>query len=94
VLRPLVFLYPSNVYSLSHVALPFPVDDPLYGLSPRMDEDYGIRLGTLALHGERGALSVGTDQLLRLNSNPFYPYLATRIAETLEPNEPGSFGSK
>lgn len=84
VLRPLVFLYPSNVYSLSHVALPFPVDDPLYGLSPRMDEDYGIRLGTLALHGERGALSVGTDQLLRLSSNPFYDYLATRVENTLE----------
>lgn len=84
VLRPLVYLYPSNVYSLSHVALPFPPDDPLYGLSPRLDEDYGIRLGTLALHGERGALSVGTDQLLRLGSNPFYDYLATRIDETLE----------
>lgn len=84
VLRPLPFVYPPNVYSLSHVALPFPVDDPLYGLSPRLDEDYGIRLGTLALHGERGALSVGTDQLLRLNSNPFYGYLATRIDETLQ----------
>ena len=56
VLRPLVYLYPPNVYSLSHVALPFPVDDPLYGLSPRTDEDFGIRLGNLALHGERGAL--------------------------------------
>lgn len=84
VFRPLPYLYPPNVYSLSHVALPFPVDDPLYGLSPRTDEDYGIRLGTLALHGERGALSVGTDQLLRLGSNPFYDYLSTRIDQTLE----------
>lgn len=83
VLRPLPYLYPSNVYSLSHVALPFPVDDPLYGLTPRTDEDYGIRLGTLALHGERGALSVGTDQLLRLGSNPFYDYLAGRIDEAI-----------
>jgi hypothetical protein len=80
----LPYLYPANVYSLSHVALPFPLDDPLYGLSPRMDEDFGIRLGTLALHGERGALSVATDQLLRLGSNPFYPYLAGRIDQTLE----------
>jgi alpha-beta hydrolase superfamily lysophospholipase len=83
VLRPLPYMYPANVYSLSHVALPFPVDDPLYGLSPRTDEDFGIRLGNLALHGERGALSVGTDQLLRLGSNPFYGYLARRIDEAI-----------
>jgi alpha-beta hydrolase superfamily lysophospholipase len=78
VTRPLAMSYPSNVYSLSHVALPFPIDDPLYGLQPRLDEDFGIRLGTLTLHGERGALSVAADQLMRLGSNPFYGYLDTR----------------
>jgi alpha-beta hydrolase superfamily lysophospholipase len=85
VVRPLGLDYPPTVYSLSHVALPFPIDDPLYGLQPRLDEDYGIRLGTLALHGERGALSVGAGQLLRISSNPFYPYLVQRIEETLPP---------
>ncbi len=83
VLRPLPLAYPPNVYSLSHVALPFPVDDPLYGLQPRMDEDYGIRIGTMALHGERGALSVAAEQLLRLGSNPFYGYLAGRVDEAI-----------
>ncbi len=82
-LRPLPLSYPDNVYSLSHVALPFPVDDPLYGLQPRMDEDYGIRIGTMALHGERGALSVAAEQLMRLNSNPFYGYLAQRVDEAI-----------
>lgn len=77
--RPLPLAFPSSVYSLSHVALPFPMDDPLYGLQPRMDEDHGIRLGTAALHGERGALLVSADQMLRLNCNPFFPYLAGRV---------------
>lgn len=85
VVRALGLVYPPSVYSLSHVALPFPVDDPLYGLQPRLDEDYGIRLGTLALHGERGALAIAADQLMRLNSNPFHPYLVHRLEQTLPP---------
>ena len=79
--RPLGLAFPQSVYSLSHVALPFPIDDSLYGLAPQPTPDYGIRIGTIALHGERGALVIGADQLLRLNCNPFYPYLAQRIAE-------------
>lgn len=83
--QPLSLAFPAAVYSLSHVALPFPMDDPLYGLQPRTDEDYGIRLGTLALHGERGALLVKADQFQRLGCNPFFPYLARRIAEGAVP---------
>ena len=51
------------------------------GEQPRTDEDFGIRLGTLQLHGERGALSVGAEQLSRLNSNPFHAYIVARIGE-------------
>lgn len=80
--RPLDLAFPPTVYSLSHVALPFPMDDALYGLEPRQDEDFGIRLGTIALHGERGALTVGADQILRMNCNPFFDYLAARITQT------------
>ena len=83
VLRPLALAYPPDVYSLSHVALPFPMDDPLYGLQPRLEPDYGIRIGTMALHGERGALSVAAEQLMRLGSNPFYGYLAGRVDEAI-----------
>jgi hypothetical protein len=32
--RPLGLTYPSDIFSLSHVALPFPLSDPLYGLTP------------------------------------------------------------
>jgi alpha-beta hydrolase superfamily lysophospholipase len=81
--RALGLAFPADVYSLSHVALPFPCDDPLYGSAPRSDEDYGIRLGTLILRGERGALQVSAEQLQRLTCNPFFAYLEQRIARTL-----------
>lgn len=77
--------YPPDVFSLSHIAVPFPINDPLYGLQPDESEFYGIRLGTLALHGERAALLVSLDQLARVGSNPFSPYLEKRTLAWLEP---------
>ena len=76
--------YPPGVFSLSHIAVPFPIDDPLYGLEPDGSEFFGIRLGTLALHGERYALLVPLDQLARIGCNPFYPYLESRALNWLE----------
>jgi len=76
--------YPPGVFSLSHIAVPFPINDPLYGLAPDESEFYGIRLGTLALHGERNALRVSLDQLARIGSNPFYPYLEQRALAWLD----------
>lgn len=73
--------YPVDIFSLSHVALPFPPDDALYGNHPGTDEDFGINLGTISAHGERGALIVSLDALLRMSSNPFFPYLLGRIEE-------------
>ncbi|MGL5198723.1 MAG: alpha/beta hydrolase, partial [Aeromonas veronii] len=84
-LRPLSIDYPKEIYSLSHVALPFPMDDPLYGMAarPQQREQYGINLGGLALRGERGVLIVNPGALTRTSSNPFYPYLQQRVMETL-----------
>ena len=73
--------WPARVYSLSHVALPFPVSDSLYGLAPDRRENYGLNLGTLVVRGERDVLAVGLPLLLRLQSNPFFPYLAARIEQ-------------
>jgi hypothetical protein len=75
--------YPKGVFSLSHVALPFPLTDSLYGLTPDDREDFGIHLGALPLRGERGTLIVSLDALLRMSSNPFFPYLTSRIEEQL-----------
>ncbi|MDO9503040.1 carboxylesterase [Falsiroseomonas sp.] len=80
-LRPIGLAWPRDVYSLSHVALPFPVTDGLYGLAPDAEEDFGVQLGALAPRGERGVLAIAPDALLRLSSNPFFPYLLERIGE-------------
>jgi hypothetical protein len=77
--------YPRDVFSLSHVALPFPADDPLYGSKPNGEEDFGVALGSLAAHGEVGVLIVSLDTLARLTWNPFYPYMLARIGETIGP---------
>jgi alpha-beta hydrolase superfamily lysophospholipase len=79
--RPLGLAFPAGVFSLSHVALPFPPGDGLYGFDPDPTEDFGIRLGTVAARGEVGALIVSLDTLLRMSSNPFFPYLIERIDE-------------
>jgi hypothetical protein len=77
--RPLALAWPRQVYSLSHVALPFPPTDGLYGYAPDPADDFGVQLGALAPRGERGVLVVGADSLVRLTSNPFFPYLMRRI---------------
>lgn len=54
--RPLGLSYPPEVFSLSHIAVPFPPTDGLYGSHPDPAEDFGIALGALAARGEVGAL--------------------------------------
>jgi alpha-beta hydrolase superfamily lysophospholipase len=86
--QPLGLTFPPGVFSLSHVALPFPLSDGLYGLEPNPDDDFGIRLGTIAARGEVGALIVSLDTLLRMSSNPFFPYLLGRIEEGIGAGAP------
>jgi hypothetical protein len=73
------------VFSLSHVAIPFPPQDGLYGAEPDPADDFGVRLGAIALRGERGVLAIGLESLLRVSSNPFFPYLLERVTEALPP---------
>jgi len=84
--RPTGIPYPSGIFSLSHLAIPIPPDDPLYGTRPdpaRRDE-FGINLGALEARGERGALIIDQDFLTRLPSNPFFAYLLARVEEGIE----------
>jgi len=74
--------WPRDLYSLAHVALPFPPEDPLYGGRPE-GKSPGIQLGDLALRGERGVLLVPAAEMLRLRWNPFYPYIEGRVLEFL-----------
>ena len=67
------------------MAIPFPIDDPLYGIQPdpHTKSEYGYNLGTIAARGERGALVVDQDFLMRLQCNPFFPYLLERVDDTI-----------
>ncbi len=83
VTTPLGQSYSPDIYSLSHVALPFPPEDGLYGDRPDPRDDFGIHLGTIAAHGERSALIVSLDWLLRMSWNPFFPFVLERVAAGL-----------
>jgi alpha-beta hydrolase superfamily lysophospholipase len=80
-LRPLGLSWPEGVYSLSHVALPFPPDDALFGAGPLSDGTFRVRLGELQPRGERAILTVPVDQLMRLTWNPFFPLLEERVRQ-------------
>jgi alpha-beta hydrolase superfamily lysophospholipase len=84
--RPLGLPYPAGIFSLSHLAIPIPPEDPLYGTRPDPAHrlEFGLNLGALDARGERGALIVGQDFLTRLPSNPFFPYLLARVEEGIE----------
>jgi alpha-beta hydrolase superfamily lysophospholipase len=78
--RPLDLAWPPEVFSLTHVAIPFPADDPLYGLVGPTKAAGLLPIGRLSPRGERAVLTIGTDVLMRLSSNPFFPFMAERIS--------------
>ena len=63
--------------------MPFPVDDPLYGIEAPATPGR-LALGRLSPRGEKSVLTVGTDVLMRLSSNPFFPFVAQRIDRWLD----------
>ena len=88
--RSLGLHFPPGVFSLSHIALPFPPDDPLYGSHKPVGSqpEFGINLGAAALRGETGVLVVTLDTVMRLSYDPFFPYLMERIEETIASGSP------
>ena len=85
--RGLGLAWPEGIYSLSHIALPIPPDDPLYGGEPA-EPSPGVALGDIAMRGERGVLLVSPAAMLRLRWNPFYSYLEERVMGFLGLSEP------
>ena len=77
-MRPLGLRWPVGVSSLSHVSLPFPPDDLLYGYE--RDGATGIiQLGRIEMRGENGVIAVPPWVLMRQRSNPFHAHLLRRI---------------
>ena len=82
--EPLGLAWPAGVFSLAHVALPFPPDDPVYGSAPGGDPD-ARSLGKIEARGERGLLVVPPSSLMRLRYNPFFAYLEQRVRDWVRP---------
>ena len=85
--RPLGLFWPEQVYSLSHVAIPFPPADPLYGDGSGRSEPETPLLGSFRPRGEDGLLIVPVGQFMRLRYNPFFDYMEQRLVETARPEE-------
>jgi pimeloyl-ACP methyl ester carboxylesterase len=67
--------WPADVYSLSHIALPFRADDPIYGDGRfNRDSEFHFVLGALTPRGERGVLTLPAEFFLRARYNPFHRY--------------------
>lgn len=81
--RSLPYQWPASVYSLTHVALPFPLNDEVYGLEPGELKLGFPHLGDIQLLGESGTLVLPTALLQRLRSNPFYGYVQTKIEDVV-----------
>ena len=79
---PLGYSWPRGMLSLSHVAVPIPADDPLYGQSAPPDNRF-IYLGNPAVMSERGLLKISPEWLLRTRYNPFFPYLEGHLVDWL-----------
>ena len=80
---PLGLGWPAGIFSLSHIAVPFPPDDLIYGSVRRSSPESGMNLGTMEPRGERGVLRVSLNHFMRLRYNPFFPYIETRMVENI-----------
>jgi hypothetical protein len=86
-IAPLPLDWPPGVFSLAHVAVPFPPDDPVYGLTPADDDLPPFHLGSVPARGESGALIVPAEMLARLRCNPFFDVIRAKVIETCAADE-------
>ena len=76
---PTGLAWPGDLVSLGHVALPFPPDDPVYGIQSGSGRAGIPSLGSLLLRGEAGALTVSLGSLTRVRSNPFWSLVERQL---------------
>jgi esterase/lipase len=83
--QALTEVWPKDVFSLSHIALPIPPEDPVYGTAEATEAN-GLPLGSLTMRGEHGALLISDSLLVRQRNNPFYPFMANHVVKWLAEN--------
>jgi hypothetical protein len=78
--------WPSGVYSLSHIALPFPTFDRLYGDGGNTP-DGAFAFGALAPRGEVDVLILPPSFFLRTRNNPFFSFQVRHSNDWLHSTE-------
>lgn len=81
--QPVDLSWPTGVVSLSHVAVPFPTDDPVYG---DHSDAYGFTLGNASMRAEPSALMIPSSVFVRCRHNPFYRFMEDRVINWLSEN--------
>ncbi len=69
-IKKLSYMWPKGLYSLSHLAMPFSPNDPLYG-SKNAPKSPGIQLGHMALHGETSTLEISAGLSIKATMESF-----------------------
>ena len=77
--------WPEGVVSLSHIAVPIPPEDRVYG-SADATATTGLSLGTLSLRAEPSALMLSGALFVRCRHNPFYHFMEDRVVRWLSKN--------
>ena len=81
--------WPSGVFSLAHVAIPFPPEDPLYGDGSGAIEGR-LAIGAARIRTEKGVLTIPAEDLIRMRYNPFFDYVEQRTLEFVDGTDAGS----
>jgi hypothetical protein len=77
--------WPEDVVSLSHIAVPIPPEDRIYG-TRQATADSGLSLGSLSMRAEPSALMISGSMFVRCRNNPFYKIMEDRVVEWLSKN--------
>jgi alpha-beta hydrolase superfamily lysophospholipase len=77
--------WPEGIFSLSHIALPFPADDVVYGDGSGLSQaDRRVAFGALAPRGERTVMRLNADYFLRMRYNPFFDFQQAYMIDWLD----------
>lgn len=83
--QPTQMSWPHGVVSLSHVAVPIPADDPVYGDGTG---ECLLTLGCIRMRAEPSALMIPSSVFVRCRHNPFYGFMEDRVIDWLSQRYP------
>jgi alpha-beta hydrolase superfamily lysophospholipase len=77
------YSWPDGVGSLSHLAVPIPPDDPIYG-TKEATAAKGLPLGTLSMRAEPSSLLISDSLFYRCRNNPFYQLMEDHVVKWID----------